>query len=48
MRDRSAQLGERIRNEDGLGRAVEVLEQMDSAIRPAPRSNRTGGLGSTA
>jgi UDP:flavonoid glycosyltransferase YjiC (YdhE family) len=39
MRDRSAQLGERIRNEDGLGRAVEVLEKMDSAIRPTHRSN---------
>jgi sterol 3beta-glucosyltransferase len=39
MRDRSAQLGERIRNEDGLGRAVEILAQMDSAIRPVHRSN---------
>jgi len=37
MRDRSAQLGEHIRNEDGIGRAVEVLEQVDSAIRPTTR-----------
>lgn len=37
MRDRAAALGERIRAEDGIGRAVEVLEQTRSTIRTATR-----------
>ena len=37
MRHRAAQVGERIRKEDGIGRAVEVLEQVSSTIRPTTR-----------
>jgi len=34
MHDRAAQLGELIRREDGIGRAVEVLEQVSSRLLP--------------
>ncbi|MCX6071746.1 MAG: glycosyltransferase [Chloroflexi bacterium] len=39
MRDRSTQLGERIRSEDGIDRAVKILEQVCSATRPTPTSS---------